>query len=110
MESSAPDVNTTVEKHEPPGVEQNQKQNRQQKKEGKQKIKESEQEEQLKLAKSVINSLERKLDELENSNKLMKQMLNLLKSGGVEEGVIDNRIVDTTGDSDRHIKLTLSEE
>ena len=87
MEPSTLDGNTPVEKHKPPYVEQNQKQSRQQKKVGKQKIKERKQEEQLKLAKSVINNLERKLGEVENSNKLMKQERNLLKSGaGVGEG------------------------
>lgn len=49
----------------------------QQKKAGKQNIKYSE---QLKLAKSVINNLERKLGEVENSNKQMKQELKLLGS------------------------------
>ena len=60
----------------PPIIEQKVKQT---KKIGKQKIKESEQEEQLKLAKSVINNLEIKMGELENSNSLMKQELMLKK-------------------------------
>ena len=50
---------------------------------GKQKIKENEQEEQLKLAKSVINNLEIKMGELENSNSLMKQELILMKSKNI---------------------------
>ena len=53
------------------------KQSIQQKRVGKQKIKETEQEEQLKLAKSVINNLERELTEMEQSNRLMKQELNI---------------------------------
>ena len=53
---------------------------KQTKKIGKHKIKEIEQEEQLKLVKSAINNLERKLGELENSHKLVKQKLSLLKS------------------------------
>ena len=55
------------------------KPNKQQKRIGKQKMKENEQDEQLKLAKSVINNLERKLIEVENSNRLMKQELNLVR-------------------------------
>ena len=63
-------------RNDPPIVEQKVKQTR---KIGK-KNKENEQEEQLKLTKSVINNLETKTGELENSNSLMKQELILMKS------------------------------
>ena len=53
---------------------------------GKQKIKETEQEEQLKLSKSVINSLERKLTEMEQSNRLMKQELNIYRGDQKQNG------------------------
>ena len=56
-------------------------QNRVQKNIGKHKLKESEQEEQLKLARSVINSLERKVGGLENSNRILKEN-SLLRSSG----------------------------
>ena len=55
------------------------KQSRQQKRVGKHKKKKTEQEEQLKLAKSVINNLERKLTEMEQSYRLMKQELNIYR-------------------------------
>ena len=46
---------------------------------GRQKVKETEQGEQLKLALSLINNLERKLGEVQNSNKILRQELNLIK-------------------------------
>ena len=58
-----------------------------QKKVNKNKIKETEQEEQLKLSRSVINSLERKLSEIENSNKILKQATAVLKAGTSTIGV-----------------------
>ena len=58
-----------------------------QKKVNKSKIKETEQEEQLKLSRSVINSLERKLSEIENSNKILKQENAVLKAGTSTIGV-----------------------
>ena len=72
--------NVESSKNDPPIIEQKVKQTR---KIGKQKIKENEQEEQLKLAKSVINNLEIKMGELENSNSLMKQELILMKSKNI---------------------------
>lgn len=63
---------------------------------GKQKVKDIEQEEQLKLAKKVINNLERKLGEIENSNKSMTQELNLLKSG-VGSGDSDTKTLEQGG-------------
>lgn len=45
-------------------------------------VKETEQVE-LKLARSVINNLERKLGEVQNSNKIMRQDLNLMKTESV---------------------------
>lgn len=56
------------------------KQSKPQKKGGRQKVKETEQEEQLKLARSLINNLERKLGEVQNSNKILRQELNIIKS------------------------------
>ena len=81
-----PDTNTMPNRVKPaevqaaPAPEQAQKQNRGQRRGCKQKVKESEQEQQLILAKSVINNLERQKNELENSNKLLKQEINLFKS------------------------------
>ena len=48
---------------------------RQNKKSDKSKLKEGEQEEQLKLARSLISNLERKVVELENSNRILRQDL-----------------------------------
>ena len=47
---------------------------------GRSKIKETEQEEQLKLQRSVIMNLERKLGEIENSNKILRQEVHLFRS------------------------------
>ena len=49
------------------------KSNKQSKKVDKSNLKENEQEEQLKLAKSLINNLERKVNELENSNRILRR-------------------------------------
>ena len=49
------------------------KPNKQSKKGDKSKLKEIEQEEQLKLARSLINNLERKVNELENSNRILRR-------------------------------------
>ena len=57
------------------------KSSKQNRKGGRNKFKETEQEEQLKLQRAVINNLERKLGEVENSNKILRQEVNLLKSG-----------------------------
>ena len=58
-----------------------------QKKVSKQKLKETELEQQLKVARSLINNLERKLGEVQISNKILKQEINLIKSGAVERDV-----------------------
>ena len=58
-----------------------------QKKVSKHKLKETEMEEQLKLARSLINNVERKLGEVQNSNKILKQEINLIKTGAAESGV-----------------------
>ena len=57
------------------------KSSKQNRKGGRNKFKETEQEEQLKLQRAVINNLERKLGEVENSNKILRQEVYLLKSG-----------------------------
>ena len=49
------------------------KPNKQSKKGDKSKLKEIEREEQLKLARSLINNLERKVNELENSNRILRR-------------------------------------
>ena len=64
--------------------------NRQSKKGEKQKLKDCEQEEQLKLARSLIGNLERKIIELENSNKILRRevLSSSLDMGGVGNGPI----------------------
>ena len=87
-----PDKVINVSGRDSPIIEQKAKQTR---KIAKHKIKEAEQEEQLKLAKSVIHNLERKLSEVENSNKLMRQELSLVK---IEkgEGIVNNETTQKT--------------
>ena len=53
------------------------KQSRQAKKTDKTKIKENEQGEQLKLARSPVSGLERRLEEAENTNKILRQEITL---------------------------------
>ena len=70
-----------VSKEQGNSAENNRASQKPKKKMGKQRLKEAEQEEQLKLARSVINSLERKVGELENSNRILKQEINLVRMG-----------------------------
>ncbi|MEW8546326.1 MAG: hypothetical protein AB2693_22645 [Candidatus Thiodiazotropha sp.] len=69
------------------------KQNKQSRKGEKHKLKDSEQEEQLKLARSLIGNLERKVIELENSNKILRREA---LAGSTDLGV--NGIKDNVGD------------
>ena len=67
-----------------PSVEPNK--SKPQKKVNKSKVKETELEEQLKMSRKVIHSLERKLGEIEKSNKILQQEISILKVGNLESG------------------------